>query len=178
MPRPCSVCTHAERKAIDKALLNGSALRTIADQHSVSKTALLRHREAGHLAAAVVRRQEGKELLESKSLTEKIQTLENRVNVLYDDALSLLQTAKADKDSKIALQAIGQARSCCSEARELVRLLGELAGSLPTPGVSLTVLAPLILQTFAEGGVSTAARVAVARKLVELDKTLNLPPQS
>ena len=46
MPRHCTICAHAERLAIEDALHQQMALRTIAHRWSVSKTSLLRHREA------------------------------------------------------------------------------------------------------------------------------------
>jgi len=49
MPRRCSICEHPDRQAIHQALEAHEALRTIAARWSVSKTALLRHRET-HLA--------------------------------------------------------------------------------------------------------------------------------
>src|SRR5262245_6758672 len=49
MPRVCSICTHVDRVAIETALGRGTSLRSIASQWSVSKTALLRHRQRhGH----------------------------------------------------------------------------------------------------------------------------------
>jgi hypothetical protein len=108
MPRVCTICAHPKRADIDKALLSGQAYRTIAGRWSVSKSALLRHKDAGHVSAAIARRQEGKKLLESKSLTEKVTLLENRVNVLYDDALVLLQQAKRDGDSKTGHELLAQ----------------------------------------------------------------------
>jgi len=47
MPRPCSVCTHKDAEAINKALTAGEKLKAIADQYGVSKAALSRHR--GHM---------------------------------------------------------------------------------------------------------------------------------
>ncbi len=40
----CSVCEHDDRGAIETALQAGIALRTIADQHGVSKSAIIRHK--------------------------------------------------------------------------------------------------------------------------------------
>ena len=51
MPRSCSICQHPDRQAIHQALGAGEALRTIATRWSVSKTALLRHRDM-HLPPA------------------------------------------------------------------------------------------------------------------------------
>ena len=45
MPRACTLCVHPDRQAIETALHGGPSLRTIAARWSVSKTALLRHRD-------------------------------------------------------------------------------------------------------------------------------------
>ena len=45
MPQVCTICRHADRGRIEQALAAKTALRTIAAQWGVSKTALLRHRE-------------------------------------------------------------------------------------------------------------------------------------
>jgi hypothetical protein len=45
MPRVCSICTHPDRLAIETALRAHLPLRTIAIRWSVSKSALLRHRD-------------------------------------------------------------------------------------------------------------------------------------
>jgi hypothetical protein len=46
MPRMCSICHHVDRLAVEGALHAGTPLRTIAVRWSVSKTALLRHRDS------------------------------------------------------------------------------------------------------------------------------------
>ncbi len=43
MGKPCTVCAHPDRSAIDAALEAGHPLRRIAAAHGVSKTALHRH---------------------------------------------------------------------------------------------------------------------------------------
>ena len=46
MGKPCTVCVHPDRSAIDAALEAGHPLRGIAAAYGVSKTALHRHRQA------------------------------------------------------------------------------------------------------------------------------------
>jgi hypothetical protein len=58
MGKPCTVCVHPDRSAIDAALEAGHPLRGIAAAHGVSKTAL--HRHYHHLLA-------GAEALEKSS---------------------------------------------------------------------------------------------------------------
>jgi|SoiMetStandDraft_2_1073263.scaffolds.fasta_scaffold11612_5 hypothetical protein len=50
MPRPCSICTHPQRQAIDQALTAGEALRNMAPRFGTSVTALHRHKHE-HLLA-------------------------------------------------------------------------------------------------------------------------------
>lgn len=59
MPQTCRACKSPDRQAIDKALVAGEPLRTIADQWSVSKTALIRHKP--HVATAIVKAGEKRE---------------------------------------------------------------------------------------------------------------------
>ena len=57
--RKCTVCTHPDREAIEKAIVGGNeTIRDIARRHGLDKSAVARHK-AKHLAAAVAR---GKEL--------------------------------------------------------------------------------------------------------------------
>lgn len=173
MARTCTVCSSPRKKEIDQALLAGESFRHIAARYDTSTGALQRHK-ADHLPAKVVKSAAGKALMESESLAEQINTLRRRADVLFTDATELLERSKQNNDSKTALQAINSARACIGESRELLRLCGEMAGQLAPQGASLVVIAPLILQCFAEGGVSTEVRVAVARKLAALDRTLTL----
>ena len=43
MGRPCTICRHTHRAAIDGALVAGYSFRDIAAQYGISKTALHRH---------------------------------------------------------------------------------------------------------------------------------------
>lgn len=51
MGRPCTICTHAQKDAINQALAEGYSFRDVAGSYAVSKTALHRHWQA-HIAAA------------------------------------------------------------------------------------------------------------------------------
>jgi hypothetical protein len=55
MSRPCSICHHPKREAIDKALLDGtSTFRSLAKRFGVTTAPLWRHQKT-HLAAALAR---------------------------------------------------------------------------------------------------------------------------
>lgn len=53
MPK-CSICIHPNRAAIDKALVAGESLRSVAQRTGTSATALHRHK-AAHLSGAIAR---------------------------------------------------------------------------------------------------------------------------
>ena len=60
MGRPCSICHHPERKAIEMALLDGnSGYRKVAKRFGLSESAVFRHRQ-NHLPALLARAAEAK----------------------------------------------------------------------------------------------------------------------
>jgi hypothetical protein len=115
MPRTCTVCSHAEREAINAALVANEPLRTIADHWSVSKTALIRHK-AEHLPAALVKAEQAREVAEAGTLLDQVRGLQVR-------ALSLLSKAEAASDLRTALAGV---RECRGNLELLARLLGEI----------------------------------------------------
>src|SRR5207248_6754281 len=54
MPRPCTICNHPSRAAIERALVAGETVRNVAERFDTTHTALLRHR-ANHLADRLAR---------------------------------------------------------------------------------------------------------------------------
>ena len=44
MARPCSICTHSQRSAIDKKIATGVPIRTIAKEFGLPKSTLQRHK--------------------------------------------------------------------------------------------------------------------------------------
>jgi hypothetical protein len=116
MPRTCTVCSHLRHDKIDKALLAGSALRTIAAQWSVSKTSLIRHK--GHVSATLAKAAEKQEETRGERLLAQLLDLQRRT-------MELLAEAEQDGDRRVRLGAIREARSNL----ELIgRFLGELSG--------------------------------------------------
>ncbi len=115
MPRKCTICSHKKRSAIDKALVERQAFRTIADQFRVSKTALLRHYD-DHLPSSLVKAQQATEAAQADALLAQVVDLR-------DKALGVLEQAEASEDLRTAVSAIREARGC-------VELLGKLAGQL------------------------------------------------
>ncbi len=50
----CTICGHAEREAIDRALVRGEGLRALAERYGTSHVALFRHKRA-HIPAELAR---------------------------------------------------------------------------------------------------------------------------
>lgn len=157
--RTCTVCTHTEREAIDRALVAGEAVRVVASRYvPLSKTAVQRHKDE-HLPKAMVQAQEAQEVAHADSLLDQVQSIQGRT-------LAILTAAETSKDGRLALGAI-------REARSNLELLAKLTGDLnDRPQISL-VISPewvqvrttilTVLSPYPE------ARVAVAGALASLD---------
>ena len=154
MPRTCTICGHKKRSAIEKAILSGEGLRTIAGRWSVSRQALARHRD-DHLSAAVVKANGAAEVTRGDDLLAKLESIEV-------EARGILKASKRAKDWRAAIAAV-------RELTRLLDLLARLRGELqnaPTT-INVQVLAPVILSAL-EG--FPEARLAVAEKLTEIDQ--------
>lgn len=99
MPQTCTVCRHTERAAIDAALLAGTPLRTIADQWTVSKTALIRHRADGHVAEPMVKAKERADVDHGINLNQQLKAS----NAL---AWEIATNARQTGDGNLALKAL------------------------------------------------------------------------
>jgi hypothetical protein len=124
MARNCTVCDSAGRDAIDRELVAGRSMRSIAQRHGVGEYAVARHRD-NHLSAALVatvRNSEGR----------RARTLLSRVEGIVSEAESILTGAKDSGKVSAALAAI-------RELRGLYELLGRLTGELK-PDNAVTVV--------------------------------------
>ena len=152
MPRTCTICTHPEREAIDRALSpRVDSYRHIASQFDVSTAAVRRH-EAEHLPESLAMAQEAREVAHGDDLLAQVVDLQQRT-------LAILTQAEKKGDGRLALSAI-------AEARRNLELLGKLAGELQQEGTVNLILTPqwielqtVILQALAP---YPEARLAVA----------------
>src|ERR1019366_2297639 len=133
MPRTCTICRHPNRNQIDMALVQNGPLRAISDQWSVSKTALLRHRNkclpthllkakalsdvksATSLAKEVQQREES-EIQSATSLVAELRELAKKTGAVLSRAMS-------EKNGDLALKAIARLER---QLELKARLLGEL----------------------------------------------------
>ena len=158
MPRTCTVCTHPERAAIDRALVQGAALRTIADQHGVSKTALIRH-EDRHLPVLLTKARDADAVAQAGDLLGEVRGLHARTLALLD---------QAEREEKL-----GPALLAIREARHNLELLAKLTNQLDTRPTLNLLVAPEWLTVRAVLLAALApypeARMAVAGRLAALE---------
>ncbi len=158
MPRRCTICTHDERAAVERALIERQPFRTIAGQFGVSKSALVRHSD-DHLPAELLKAKDAADVANADALLAQVCDLR-------DKALGVLTKAEDSKDLRCAVAAIREARGC-------VELLAKLAGQIsdaPVVNVFVSdewraVQAALLtaLEPYAD------ARVAVTQALATVD---------
>lgn len=124
--RPCTVCAHPSREAIDRALVNGEPDTGVSAKfRGITDDAVRRHRES-HLPKSLVRARAAAEVARADSLLEQVSSLKAR-------AVAILDRAEEAGDLRSALGGIREARGC-------LELLGRLEGELPdAPMVNLVL---------------------------------------
>jgi hypothetical protein len=113
----CSVCSHPDVQLINERMLSGVSVRKIAEEFSLGRESVQRHRH-NHLPH---------ELVKSKKMAEMVaaDSLIDRIEGLYDKAISIMELAEKDKKYQPAVSAIQQARSS-------LELLAKISGELRT----------------------------------------------
>ena len=119
MSRTCSVCGHAEREAIDAAIVAGESYRDITARFGVSGGAIGRHR--AHVAGVLAEAQAAQDVARGDDLLAKVAVLEA-------DAKRLQDTAEKGGDIRTALVAV---RELVRIVEVLARLQGELQDGAP-----------------------------------------------
>ena len=119
----CTVCSHESQGEIDRQLLAGTSLRTIAKQHGTSATALHRHKK--HIAKVLVVAQEA-------AVVAKADTLLDQVKNLLSQAERLTQRAEQAGSLDTALRGIAQVRG-------VLELLGQVSGQLAGKGTQIAI---------------------------------------
>ena len=115
MPRICSICSHAERAEVDRAIVHGQPYRVIAGRFGLSKSAVERH--AGeHVASLIARATTQRDRLNADALVAEIR-------VLREVTLGVLEESRESGEHKHALGAIARLEK---QAELVARLLGEL----------------------------------------------------
>jgi hypothetical protein len=129
MPRSCTVCSHAERSAIDRALVDGESFRNIAERFGLSATAIFRHK-ADHLPAHLVDAQDAADAADADDLLEQARKRQARAERLVSIAEGLIGRALQGGNVRTAVSGVQAATSASREVRECLTLLAKLRGEL------------------------------------------------
>jgi hypothetical protein len=117
MARKCTVCSSKDRNKIDLALVNpNETLRTISYHFGISKSALKRHKESGHIAKKIAASTAAKEERQCRSFLEDVNDLKDKAEILHDVA-----------------SGEGDVRGACAALREMrgaIELKGKATGEL------------------------------------------------
>jgi hypothetical protein len=157
--RPCTVCNHPQRDAIDRALLaSGTAVKPVSMNFGVTQQALTRHRD-NHMPRAA--REEGAQAVAEAEGT--------RGAALLRDACSLRARAMRLLEQAEAMQDVRAANGSLREARECLKLEALLMGELDEAPVINLLVAPVFVQVQAMILAALApypdAKLAVVRAL-------------
>jgi len=115
MSRVCTICTHQERHAIDKAIVSGTPNRRIAAHYDLAETSLRRH-AAEHLPVALVQAQEAEEVRQALDVVKQLRYVNGA-------ALTVLRDARASGEAELVLRAIDRVMK---QIELQAKLLGDL----------------------------------------------------
>ena len=90
MARPCTVCRHPEREAIDKAIVGGEAFRNVAERFGTSVASLSRHR-AKHLPPLILEARQAQERAHAEGLQTQAEGQRARRRAHAFDVLAELE---------------------------------------------------------------------------------------
>lgn len=103
MAPPCKCCTHPDAASISVALLNGATYTGIAERFGMTRQAVARHVDSGHLGDAIA-------ALELENATMATEAIVEGVMRLHARTLALLTAAEEERDGKQAAALIREAR--------------------------------------------------------------------
>jgi hypothetical protein len=119
----CSVCRADQRSKIEFKLIQGVPLRTIAQLHHVSTTALFRHKKA-HLPQKLVLAKQHRETLSARQLLEEMADLKERLSQ------GLVQAEQSGKPAPF-LAFAREFRQCLEAYFDMAERISEKAQSTP-----------------------------------------------
>lgn len=115
MPKPCPICTHPKRLAIDREIISGTSILKISRKYGQKQDPLYQHAK-NHLSRQLVQAYEKKALSESMDLLGMIEDILIKAKAIFD------RNFEAKKDVT-ALKAL-------SEQRATIELLSKIAAYL------------------------------------------------
>jgi hypothetical protein len=117
MGRTCTVCSHKSRDEIELILVNrSSSYRDIARRFAVSKDAVSRHVNQGHIAERLLKVRDEEDVRSALDVTQQLKTINA-------DAVGILRAARDGDDPGTALRAIDRIHR---QLELQAKLLGDL----------------------------------------------------
>ena len=95
MPRQCSICVHEKRDEIERAILEGESLRQVSTDNDVSKEALRRHKNNGHIEEKLVKASEAKEITGADNSIMRIMKWLDEIEIIFHEAKAVGQPGLA-----------------------------------------------------------------------------------
>ncbi len=130
MPRVCSVCTHERRGEIERNLVEGATVRSIASKYGLSASAVDRHQQS-HIAERVTKASAARARFTADSLVDRLESLREQTETVLaaaNGALKQWDPASAG----IALRAIQRLEK---QVELVARVVGELRESGPVTNI-------------------------------------------
>jgi hypothetical protein len=129
MPRQCSICNHAESRAITADLMNGASYRNVAKRYALSSSSIDRHlrlhvsQALRKIAAHQARESESMTVGDAVAIAEPVFTVLDETRKLYRHMYKVLIDAAAADDKATLMQAN---RECVRDLDLIARITGEL----------------------------------------------------
>jgi hypothetical protein len=115
MPRTCTICSHNSRRKIDAAIVFGKSNRAISRHpggRPTAQTAVQRHKK--HVAAALERANEKRELSIGETILDRLETL-------YQRCLALLNSGEKGKNHSASASYVRELRSILLALHEVLK---------------------------------------------------------
>jgi len=116
MPPKCTICEHEKREEIDRLLVQGGTMRTMAHQYGVSNDALKRHKKS-HLPKSLTVAKQAESVTKAEDLFSQIDLYKERLDKTIE---------MAEKE--------GDFKACMSGFKAILaylEFLSKLRGELP-----------------------------------------------
>jgi hypothetical protein len=129
MSMTCSICASPDRAEVERLLVSGRSMRSIAVQFGLSSTSLGRHRNNGHVPTAIVVADQADREAHAVDLT-------SRVEFLWRKASAILE--QAEGRPTVQLQAVRELRATVELLGKLTLGLGQAEGQPVTITLSFS----------------------------------------
>ena len=127
MPRQCTVCAHADAKKINRRIVEGVPLDSLAKTYKLTKAALYRHHK-NHIPAQLVNARDAMEAAAADTLMGRIIALNGKAEDVYSRAIK----------SENLNAAIASVR----ELRGITELYAKITGELQAQTVNNVIIMP------------------------------------